>query len=172
MGHRTSTGTSALRSRRSLYLKWQRRMGNGPINDVVRWVAGHNATVTTYVMEKDGLTMADMLETYAGSAEQIARDEETASNLEKWRGMGKGWEDMLYAAYRSKRKGIELHRISIRVGWVTGMDSLVTLVAHGDEGGLVSFHGAENPTTMWERLAKRWLSDSLEWREDSYERKK
>lgn len=115
--------------------------------------------------------MAAGTDKYEGSAIQIARDEETVENVARWQSIGKSWEDMLHAAYRQERQGIALRRISIRVGWITGVDSLLTLVGDSEEGSVVAFHGAESPTTMWSRLAKRWMTGGLEWKEDRYERK-
>lgn len=115
--------------------------------------------------------MVDYLEVYAGSSEQIARDAQMAKESERLEQCGRAWFDMMFASGRLKRQGILLERVSIRVGWTTGTDSLVTLVGTGPDGGLVAFHGAENPQRLWERLTARMLADTLRWRTDLYDRR-
>lgn len=112
--------------------------------------------------------MPNMLEQYEGSAEQLANDEPTEENLRIWQEYGKGWADFVFACYRLKRQGSTLERVSIRVGWTTGADSLVTLVAVGEDGSVVAFHGAEGAGRVWTRLANRLLADTLKWKEDQY----
>lgn len=114
--------------------------------------------------------MVDFLVTYEGSHEQIGNDEVTDEKAAHWQNCGKGWSDMMFASYRLRRQGIKLRRLSIRVGWTSGSDSLVTLVGDGPDGSVVAFHGAENPQIMWARLTKRMFADQLTWKEDQYER--
>jgi len=116
------------------------------------------------------MSSQDMLVLYKGSPEQKARDAETPEKVAAWVRQGKAWEDVVFAVYRAARQGTEIERISIRVGWVKGVDSLVTLVAYDGTNGLVGFHGAEGATTMWERLARRLLEDTMTWRPDEYRR--
>lgn len=114
--------------------------------------------------------MKDMLIVYSGSAEQMANDDPTEDNQARWLMCGKGWTDFLFACYRAQRQGTTVVRLSIRVGWVVGTDSLVTVVADNPGGAIVAFHGSEGADRLWARLADRMLRDSLKWKEDEYAR--
>lgn len=109
-----------------------------------------------------------MLDAYKGSPEQVANDEPTEDNQRRWLESGKGWSDFIFACYRLKRQDTRVKRLSIRVGWTEGSDSLVTIVADAEQGPVVAFHGAESPDRLWNRLARRMLADSLSWKEDQY----
>ena len=107
---------------------------------------------------------------HEGSPEQKALDEQTEENQKKWAEAGKGWTDLIYAVYQERRSECVIHRISIRVGWHLGQDSLVTLCADIDGEPMVAFHGAESGERMWSRLSRRMLGAGLTWKADQYAR--
>ncbi len=79
---------------------------------------------------------------------------------------GTAWRAMVRAVARLRQEGIVITKMTVRGEWSGYVDILIIVCADTDEGPIVAFHGAENVSTMWERLARRMDSGGLKWRRD------
>lgn len=82
--------------------------------------------------------------------------------------MGSAWADMIQQVEFMRKVGYTIRGVNLRGPWSGDVDLLIVITADGPTGPVVAFHGGENISTIWDRLARRMRNGGLQWKVDQY----
>jgi len=82
--------------------------------------------------------------------------------------VGTAWAELIRQVEALRVAGYRVRGVNLRGPWSGNVDLLIVITADGPTGPVVAFHGGENISTIWDRLARRMKSGGLTWKADQY----